>query len=236
VTLLRQLRVVERLIGSLEISAAVLKVGIKEERIKPPIEIIVMRDVASRPRRQVELLQAAAHIAQPPLWRRPQRQHLVALLEQHEREKIGDRPAFDDQRAIHIGFAKMQFRIEQQTPLGAGRSDSDDNGTSMPVPEGEGRPPRRDDSKVAAPNKRSQCRPKQPVHGRLRPQILLTRRSVRRWRPQRLTIVDGAPETRGITSKSGYDGNERRHSEMGPHLSALEWLIARCGRGPLAGR
>ena len=45
VAFLGELRVVERLLGMLEIGAAVLPVGVEEERIEPPVEIVVMRDV-----------------------------------------------------------------------------------------------------------------------------------------------------------------------------------------------
>ena len=44
--LLGELGVVERLLGMLEIGAAVLPVGIEEERVEPLVEIVVMRDVA----------------------------------------------------------------------------------------------------------------------------------------------------------------------------------------------
>ena len=56
VAFLRQLRVVERLIGALEICAAVLPVGIEEQGIEARIEIIMVRDVLARAPRRIELL------------------------------------------------------------------------------------------------------------------------------------------------------------------------------------
>ena len=48
----------ERLIRPLEISAAILPVRIEEERIEPPIEIVMMRDITARARAWIELLEA----------------------------------------------------------------------------------------------------------------------------------------------------------------------------------
>ena len=48
--LLGELRVVERLVRVLEIGAAILPVGVEEQRVEPPVEIVVMRDVAARAR------------------------------------------------------------------------------------------------------------------------------------------------------------------------------------------
>jgi len=43
---LRKLGVVERLTGFFEIRAAILPVGVQKERVEPPIEIVVVRDIA----------------------------------------------------------------------------------------------------------------------------------------------------------------------------------------------
>ena len=56
--LLGELGVVERLVGRLEIGAAVLPVGVEEERIEPAVEIVVMRDVAPRAFGGIELLRS----------------------------------------------------------------------------------------------------------------------------------------------------------------------------------
>ena len=48
--LLGELGVVERLVGRLEIGAAVLPVGVEEQRVEPAVEVIVMSDIASRAR------------------------------------------------------------------------------------------------------------------------------------------------------------------------------------------
>ena len=62
-TFLGELRVVERLLGSFEIGAAILLVGVEEELVQPAVEIVVMRDIASRPGARIELLDAPEQIA-----------------------------------------------------------------------------------------------------------------------------------------------------------------------------
>ena len=66
-TLFRQLRIVERLIGALEIRAAVLPIGIEEQRIEIRVEIIMVRDVPSRALGRIELLQPARDVADQPV-------------------------------------------------------------------------------------------------------------------------------------------------------------------------
>src|SRR5262249_21027044 len=66
---LRQLRVVERLLGGFEISAAILLVGIEKEPIEAAVEVVVMRHIAPRTRAWIELLQAPHQMAHDP--RRP---------------------------------------------------------------------------------------------------------------------------------------------------------------------
>ena len=71
VALLGELRVVERLLGMLEIGAAVLPVGIEEQRVEALVEIVVMRDVGARAGRRIELREPPPEIAQQPLRPRP---------------------------------------------------------------------------------------------------------------------------------------------------------------------
>jgi hypothetical protein len=58
-TLLGELGVVQGCIRRLEIGAAVLPVGIEEQRIEPAIEIVMARDIVLRARRRIELLGVA---------------------------------------------------------------------------------------------------------------------------------------------------------------------------------
>jgi hypothetical protein len=55
----RELRIIKRLLGMLEIGAAVLPVGIEEKCVELPVEVIMMRGVAPSPRAGIELRQPA---------------------------------------------------------------------------------------------------------------------------------------------------------------------------------
>ena len=62
--LLGQLGVVERLIGRFEIGAAVLLIGIQKQRVEPPVQIVVVGDIALRAPARIELLQMPKQEAQ----------------------------------------------------------------------------------------------------------------------------------------------------------------------------
>src|SRR5689334_23272084 len=73
VALLGKLRIVERLLGALEISAAVLPVRVEEQRVELLVEVVVVRDVAARARARIELREPAPKVAGEPLHARPTR-------------------------------------------------------------------------------------------------------------------------------------------------------------------
>src|SRR6202167_4532115 len=68
VTLLGELRVVERRIRRIKIGAAILLVGVEKERVEPTVQIIMMSNVPQRTRPRIELLQAPKHVAYGPQW------------------------------------------------------------------------------------------------------------------------------------------------------------------------
>ena len=103
--LLGELGVVERLVGRFEIGAAILLVAVEKERIEPAVEIVMMRDIVARAGPRIELLQAAEQIAHEPRRQRPVRRR-DPLLPQQDRKHVGDRALLDDERAVHIGFAR----------------------------------------------------------------------------------------------------------------------------------
>ena len=130
VTLLGQLGIVERGIRRLEIGAAILLVGVEEERIEPAVEIVMMSDVIPRPAAEIELPDVPRQIAQPPLQPSPVRHHF-GLIEQ-DRQRVRNRAVLDHERAVHIGFAQREFGIEEDPPFGpAGRNRA---ATGFPVP------------------------------------------------------------------------------------------------------
>src|SRR5262249_11668422 len=65
-TLLRKLGIIARLPGSLEIGAAVLPVGVEEQRVKLAVEVVMVRDIAPRSPARIELLSAAIEVSNDP--------------------------------------------------------------------------------------------------------------------------------------------------------------------------
>ena len=162
--LLGELRVVERLAGAFEIGAAVLPVGVEEQRIEPAVEIVVMRDVAARAPARIELLEAAVQVAQQPLRPRPVR-HLGALAE-HDGKHVGDRALLDDERAVHVGFAEFELGIEQNGPFGRARGKTYRYRLAGAVAESQNRAARGGDPECPPPDKGLEQKLKQPVHRR----------------------------------------------------------------------
>ena len=70
---LGELGIVERRIRRFEIATTVLPVGVEEEGIEPPVEVVVVGDVVSRPAAPIELPGVPAEITQPPLQLGPAR-------------------------------------------------------------------------------------------------------------------------------------------------------------------
>jgi len=115
VPLLCELRVVERLVRRFEIGAAVLPVGVEEERVEACVEVVMMGCVAPRAGARIELAHAASEVAHQRLRAGPAGRPQGAGLGHHHREHVRDRALFDDQRAVHIGFAEAQFGIDDDT-------------------------------------------------------------------------------------------------------------------------
>src|SRR5205823_12364448 len=98
-----------------EIGAAILFGGVEKQRIEPPVDIVMVCDVVARALGRIELTYMPDQVAYPPLRRCPARQHL-GLIEQ-DREQVGDAAIFDDERAVHVGFAEREFGIEENSAL-----------------------------------------------------------------------------------------------------------------------
>src|SRR5712691_3567559 len=135
VAFLGELGVIERLVAGLEIGAAVLPVGVEEQRIELAVEIVVVRDVAPRPRARIELLQAAIEKTDEPLQLRPRGWPAVATLTKHDGKDVGDRALLDHDAAIHVGFAESQLGIDEDATLGRSGGEADRHGPARAVPE-----------------------------------------------------------------------------------------------------
>ena len=160
--LLCKLGVIERLIGVFEIRAAVLPVGVQEERVEPSIEIVMMCDVASRPRPWIELAQAAAQIAQQRLRSRPVGD--LGSLAACDGEDVGDGAFLDHERTVHVGFAELKLGIEENSPFSIAGCKSHRNRPAGPVAERKNRAARGRNSECSPPDKGLKQKMKQPIH------------------------------------------------------------------------
>src|SRR5215475_3522177 len=115
---LRQLRIIERLVRSLEIGAAILAIGIEKQRIQMAIKIVVVRDIPPRAAAQVELLKMAPEKPQQPLRLRPSPRRTDAALAEDETKKVGYRTFFDHKRPVHIGFTELELGVDQDAKFG----------------------------------------------------------------------------------------------------------------------
>ena len=91
-----ELGVVERLVGRLEIGAAILLVAVEKQRIEPAVEVVMMRHVLARPGPRIVLLQPAEEVAEQPRQPGPIRGATV-LLAQQNGQNVGDRALLDDE-------------------------------------------------------------------------------------------------------------------------------------------
>src|SRR5262249_38477257 len=140
VALLGKLGVVEGLVGRLEIGAAVLPIGVEEQGIELAVEVVVVRDIASRPRPRIELQPATIKVANEPLWPREERWLPVASLAKNDGQHVGDRALFDSQAAVHVGFAELHLGIEQNAALGRVRLEANCNRLAGTIAERKARP------------------------------------------------------------------------------------------------
>ena len=133
--LLGKLGIVKRHVRLLEIGAAVLHVGIQEERIEAAVEIVVVSDVVSGATARIELPEVPRQIASQLLQLGPAGQQ-IRLVHQ-DRQRVGDRAVFDDEGAIHVGFPKRKLGVEQNPAFGVRSQKTRENVLPGPVPASE---------------------------------------------------------------------------------------------------
>src|SRR5216683_5213739 len=148
---LRNLGVIERLIGFFEICATVLPVGVQKEGIEPAIEIVMMCDVAARSRAWIELAQPAAQIAQQRLRSRPIGD--FRSLTARDGEHVCNCTFLDHERTVHVRFAKLELRIEENSPFSLAGGKSHRNRAAGPVAECKNRAARGRNAKCSPPDK-----------------------------------------------------------------------------------
>ena len=160
--LLGKLGIVKARIGRLEIGAAILFVGIEEERIEPAVEIVMARDIVPGAAARIELLGMPDQVSQPPLQLGPARQDFG--LADQDRQRVRDRTLLDDECPVHIDFAQREFRIEQDPPFGVGGEEPDGYRFAGAIATGKSGPARGRESHRPAANELLQKITQQTVH------------------------------------------------------------------------
>ena len=113
--LLVELRRLEIVVGPAEIGAGILPVLVEEELVEPLREVIVMGDVLARAMHRIVLLQPAQELAEPGIEGAQRVDRRALHVPRGEVDEIVDRPAvLDRQRAVHIGLADMEPRVEEE--------------------------------------------------------------------------------------------------------------------------
>jgi hypothetical protein len=117
VTLLGRLRFFKRFSSLGEISAGVLPIPIEEQAVKPPIQVIVVRDVPPSTRSRVELIDRAPNPRS--CLPKPSDQGLVGIgpeIGEEHGEHVVDRAAERDEATVHISFPNRQLGVQYQPP------------------------------------------------------------------------------------------------------------------------
>ncbi len=179
---LGKLGFVKARIRRLEIGAAILLVGIEEERIEPAVEIVMARDIVPRATAWIELLGVPDQVSQPPLQLGPARQD-IGLAEQ-DRQRIRDRTLFDDECPLHVDLAQREFWIEQDSPFGVGGEESDGYRFAGAIATGKTGPARGRERHRPAANELRQKVTQQTVHRNHR-----NKRSRRKGKPPAATTT-----------------------------------------------
>ena len=113
--LLGELRLFQRFVAAREVGAGVLPVAIEEQTVEPPVQIIVVRDVAPRAMCGIVLVEAAPKHAE----RRAHAGDGMAGGARHHVERqhldhVVEAASIRDPSAIHVGLAQPQHRVDDQ--------------------------------------------------------------------------------------------------------------------------
>src|SRR6266849_5461964 len=122
------------------------------------------RDVAPRPRAQIELRQSAVEKSREPLQACPRGRAAIGALTEHDGKDIRDRALLDDDPAIHVGFAESQLRINKNATLGRPRGETYRHRRAGAVSEGKSRSTCGGDPEIPNADQTLQRPSKQPIH------------------------------------------------------------------------
>ena len=164
-SLLGELRLVERLPAVLEIGAGILQVGVEEEAVQAPVEIVVVGDVSPRPPLAVALMQPAE--PHPRALERLQPAHACETHDvvRAERQEVVEVALQDLQPPVDEQFAKRQLGIEHHPPFCGAVGEAHGDRRPRAVAESSGRAVDGLDRQMAATNKLAEKQRKNRVHG-----------------------------------------------------------------------
>ncbi len=148
--LLVELRRLQIVAGIDEIGAGILPVRIEEEVVERARQVVMMRHVAARAVRRIELLKAAEQDVDPAGQGRVVGVAVQLQIFHEDGEDAVEIALVDGQGAAHEGFAEDQARIEEQPPAQRGIVKPDAGGGTRPVAEFVPRTVRLDDRQPAA--------------------------------------------------------------------------------------
>src|SRR4051794_19069097 len=150
--LLGELGVVDPCAGTFEVASTVLLVGVEEEGIQAPVEIVVAGYIVPGAAPWVELPDMPEEeVPEPPLQLSPPGQYL-GLVHQ-DGGRVSDRAPFDDEGAFHVDFAQRELGGQKHPPLGVGGQEPGANRITGPVAAGKCSPARGDKRHRTAANK-----------------------------------------------------------------------------------
>src|SRR4030095_7460745 len=101
-----------------EIGAGILQVGVEKLPIMLVGEVIVVCYVAPRRAARIALLDPRQNRPQRPNGRVARHAPLLQLIAPNELEQIPERPALEDQSAVHVKFAEIEVRMQRELQRG----------------------------------------------------------------------------------------------------------------------
>jgi hypothetical protein len=145
VALLGELGDLEVGLAVLEIGAGILLVAVQEERVEPPVEIVVMGDVPLRLPRRVDLAEAAGEETELGAELHQGGRVAAARVDEDRLHEVVDRAGLEVEAAVHELLAELEAGIEDHVSLGAGPIEPDAHRRQRAVAVGMRLPGRIDD-------------------------------------------------------------------------------------------
>ena len=164
--LLGELRLVEALIGRLEIGAGILPVGVEEQRIEAAVEVVVVSDVALRTRARIVLGDASNEQApEANDVSRPRHDDAVGRVLQEKREHGCDVAPLHAQPAVHVELAEGEVGVGNEAQRSAAVGEDQPQWRTAAVANRERRAIPGNHLEAAMTDQPAKHRTQQPAHG-----------------------------------------------------------------------